>query len=117
MKREDDEKLWDLLGQAAEPKISPFFARNVVRETRKSDGRANLREWLTFRRLVPALSLAVALMAAVFLQRSTPPVDPLADSPTEVSTNVTAQDYEVMADLEDLLAAEDSNSLDDSILL
>ena len=31
--------------------------------------------------------------------------------------NVNAQDYEVMADLEDLLASDDSNSLDDSILL
>jgi hypothetical protein len=113
MKREDDEKLWDLLGRGADPKISPFFARNVVRETRQSGGRWNLSEWLTVRRLVPAVSMVVALIAVVFLQVPAP----VADSTAEVSTTVTAQDYEVMADLEDLLAAEDSNSLDDSILL
>lgn len=116
MKREDDEKLWDLLGRAAEPKISPFFARNIVRETRKSGGWGNLREWFTVRRLIPAAGLVVALMAVVFL-RTPAPVTPLADAPIEVSTNVTAQDYEVMADLDDLLAAEDSNSVDESILL
>ena len=31
--------------------------------------------------------------------------------------NMNAQDYEVMADLDDLLASEDSNSLDESVLL
>lgn len=117
MKREDDEKLWDLLGRAAEPKISPFFARNVLRETRKSSvGWANLREWLTVRRLVPAASLVIALIAVVFLRMQTP-VGPLAEPAAEMWTNVNAQDYEVMADLEDLLASEDNNSLDDSILL
>jgi hypothetical protein len=113
MKREDDEKLWDLLGRGAEPKISPFFARNVLRETRKPDGWANLREWLTVRRLVPAGSLVIALIGVVFLRMQTP-----GDAPSAgMWANVNAQDYEVMADLEDLLASDDSNSLDDSILL
>lgn len=116
MKREDDEKLWDLLGRAAEPKVSPFFARNVLREIRKSGGWANLCEWLTVRRLVPAASLVVALIAVVFLRMQTA-VGPLEDPTAESSTNVNAQDYEVMADLEDLFASEDNNSLDDSILL
>ena len=116
MKREDDEKLWDLLGQAAEPRISPFFARNVLRETRKPAGWANLREWFTVRRLIPAASVVAALIAVVFLWMQTS-LDPLADPAAEMWTNVNAQDYEVMADLEDLLASEDSNSLDDSILL
>jgi hypothetical protein len=113
MKREDDEKLWDLLGQAAEPRISPFFARNVLRETRKSAGWANLREWFTVRRLIPAASVVAALIAVVFLWMQTslgPPADP------ELAT-MNAQDYEVMADLDDLLASEDSNSFDESALL
>ena len=113
MKREDDEKLWDLLGQAAEPKISPFFARNVLRETRKPASWGNLREWFTVRRLVPAASLVVALIAVVFLWMQTssgPQGDP------ELA-NMNAQDYEVMADLDDLLASEDSSSLDESVLL
>ena len=113
MKRDDDQELWDLLGQGAEPKVSPFFARNVLREIRKPDGWANLREWLTVRRLVPAASLVIALVSVVVLRMQTPLADPAA----ETWTNVNAQDYEVIADLEDLLASEDSNSLDDSILL
>lgn len=113
MKRDDDQELWDLLGQGAEPKVSPFFARNVLREIRQPDKWANLREWLTVRRLVPAASLVIALVAMVVLRMQTPPADPAAD----MWTNVNAQDYEVMADLEDLLASEDNNSLDDAILL
>ena len=114
MKRDDDQELWDLLGQGAEPKVSPFFARNVLREIRQPDKWANLREWLTVRRLVPAASLViVALISVVVLRMQTPPAHPGA----EMWTNVNAQDYEVMADLEDLLASEDTNSLDDSILL
>ena len=113
MQRDDDQELWDLLGRGAEPKVSPFFARNVLREIRKPDGWANLREWLTVRRLVPAASLVIALICVVALRMQTPLADPAA----ETWTNVNAQDYEVMADLEDLLASEDSNSLDDSILL
>lgn len=116
MKRDDDQELWDLLGQAAEPRISPFFARNVLRETRKSAGWANLREWLNLRRLLPAASLAVALIAVVFLRMQTSVV-PLADPESDMLANVNAQDYEVIADLDDLLASEDTNSLDDSVLL
>lgn len=116
MKREDDQELWDLLGQAAEPKISPFFARNVLRETRKSAGWANLREWLNLRRLLPAASLAAALIAVVFLRMHTSVV-PLAGPPSDILANVDAQDYEVIADLDDLLASDDNNSLDDSVLL
>jgi hypothetical protein len=116
MKREDDEKLWDLLGRAAEPKISPFFARNVLRETRQSTGWASLREWLSVRRLIPAASVAVALIAVVFLWMQTT-VAPLADPESDLLANVNAQDYEVVADLDDLLASEDSNLLDDSVLL
>ena len=38
MKREEDEKLWDLLGRSAEPKVSPFFARNILRKIREAQG-------------------------------------------------------------------------------
>ncbi len=116
MKREDDEKLWDLLGQAAEPKISPFFARNVLREIRKPAGWANLREWFTVRRLIPAASLVVALIAVVFLLDANV-FGSSADPESEMLATMNAQDYEVMADLDDLLASDDSNSLDESVLL
>ena len=68
MNRDDDQKLWDLLGQAAEPKISPFFARNVLREIRQPDKRTTLRGWLNLRRLIPAAGVAAALIAVIFLR-------------------------------------------------
>jgi hypothetical protein len=114
MKRDDDPKLWDLLGQASEPKISPFFARNVLREIRKPNAWATWRGWLSPRRLISAVGAATALIAVAFLRMHTS-VAPLA--PSDPLANVEAQDYEVMADLDDLLASDDNNSLDDSVLL
>jgi hypothetical protein len=116
MKRDDDQELWDLLGQAAEPGISPFFARNVLREIRKPGDRVTLRGWLNLRRLIPAAGMAGALIAVVFLRMHTS-VAPLAGPTSDVLANVDAQDYEVIADLDDLLASDDNNSLDDGILL
>ena len=116
MKRDDDQELWDLLGQAAEPRISPFFARNVLREIRKPGDWTTLRGWLNLRRLIPAAGMAGALIAVVFVRMHTS-VAPLAGPPSDVLANVDAQDYEVIADLDDLLASDDNNSFDESVLL
>ncbi len=116
MKRDDDQELWDLLGQAPEPRISPFFARNVLREIRKSGSWTTLHGWLNLRRLIPAASVAGALIAVVFL-RIHMSVAPVAGSPSTMLAGVDAQDYEVIADLDDLLASDDNNSLDDSVFL
>ena len=116
MKRDDDQELWDLLGRAAEPRISPFFARNILREIRKPGDWTTLRGWLNLRRLIPAAGIAGALLVVVLLQMHTTVV-PLAAPPSDMLVNVDAQDYEVIADLDDLLASDDNNSLDDSVLL
>ena len=116
MNRDDDPKLWDLLSRTAEPKISPFFARNVVRKIREPDNRTTLRGWLNLRRLIPATGMAVALIAVIFLRWHTA-VAPLTCPSSDGLANVDAQDSEVIADLDDLLASDDNNSLDDSVLL
>jgi hypothetical protein len=115
MKRDDDQKLWDLLGQAAEPKISPFFARNVLREIRKPGDWATLRGWLNPWRLIPAAGGAAALIAVAFLRMHTA-VAPLEGSSPDLA-NVDSQDYEIVADLDDLLASDDNTSVDESVLL
>jgi hypothetical protein len=66
--------------------------------------------------LIPAAGLAGALVAVVFLRMHTS-VAPLAGSRSDVLANVDAQDYEVIADLDDLLASDDNNSLDESVFL
>lgn len=115
MKRDDDQELWDLLGQAAEPKISPFFARNVLREIRQPAGWFWSRGWLNLRRLIPATGVAVALIAVAFLRMHLS-VAPLTSPSSDALANVDPQDYEVIADLDDLLASDDNNSLDESVL-
>ena|SRR2546423_6980555 len=115
MNRQEDEKLWDLLGRASEPVASPFFARNVLRKVREAQGEPAPRGWWNLRWLVPATGVAVVIIAGLALpnqiikqQRSDarPAVVALAD----------AQDSDLMADLDDLMS-DDSNSLDDAILL
>ena len=115
MNRDDDKELWDLLGRAAKPSVSPFFARNVVREIRKPAGWTTFSGWLNPRRLIPAAGVAVALIAALLLRTQTAVV-PGSKLNSDKLTIVEAQDYEVIADFEDLLASDDSNSLDDGIL-
>ena len=111
MKREDDEKLWDLLGKSAEPKISPFFARNVLREVRESERRSRVSGWL-----VPAAGVAVAIIAALFVRVQTPDSN-YSESRAETLTFIESQDSELIADLDDLIESDDNNSWDDSVLL
>ena len=114
MKREDDEKLWDLLGRSAEPKVSPFFARNVLREIRETENGSRRGGWLQW--LVPAAGVAVAIIAALFLRVQTP--DPhYSDSRAETFTSIESQDSELIADLDVLFETDESNSWDESVLL
>jgi len=116
MNREDDDKLWDLLGRSPETKVSPFFARNVLREIRESESKPRVGGWLKW--LVPATGVAVAIIAALFLRVQTPePNSNYADSRPETLTLIEAQDSELLADLDDLIEPDDSNSWDESVLL
>jgi len=113
MKREDDQQLWDLLGQAAQAELSPFFARNVVRRIRERRDRfERLRTWLTPRKLVPATGLVVAVIAAVLATHQLSTRNPV-DSAPDVIAAIDPQDYDVVADLDELLATDENNLWDD----
>jgi hypothetical protein len=116
MKREEDEKLWDLLGHSAEPKVSPFFARNVVRKIREARGETPVRPWWHLRWAVPAAGVAAAIIAA-FSLRTQMPKQSHSDSGGDLVAMSEAQDGDLITDLDDLFASDDSNSLDDSVLL
>ncbi|PYK37904.1 MAG: hypothetical protein DME49_09855 [Verrucomicrobia bacterium] len=110
MKREDDEQLWELLGRLAEPKLSPFFARNVLRQVRQEPRlfeRARL--WLSWRRLVPASGLALAVIAAIIALHQPGPSQRPSEAEPDVVAKVDPQDYEVVADLDELLASDENN--------
>ena len=112
MKREDDDQLWDLLGKAAPPQVSPFFARNVLRRLREQP-RWNLGSWLSWRRLVPVSGLAVAVAIATFFAVNRPPEEQLSGE-DDLIAEIDVQDYEVVADLDELLAADETSLWDEN---
>ena len=118
MKREDDQQLWDLLGQADEPKLSPFFTRNVLRQIRQEPRWfEQVRSWLRLRRLVPASGLALVVIAAIiFAHNPLLRQKPVAAEPDPVA-KIDAQDYEVVADLDELLASDENNLWDEDSTL
>jgi hypothetical protein len=113
MKREDDQQLWDLLAQAAPRQLSPFFARNVVRRIRERSDRFEwLRRWISPRTLVPATGVAIAVIATILAVPRPAGRNP-ADSLPDVIVKIDPQDYDVVADLDELLATDESNLWDD----
>lgn len=117
---DEQDDLWRLLGKALPPKVSPFFARNVLREIRALKQErpgilaALLRRWkLT---LATAVAGCIALAAAFHFLDSDlreRQVDSLAAIVEQVSDS---PDYFVINDLDDLLASEESSVwLDNSV--
>lgn len=115
MNRDDDEQLWDLLGEAARPPVvSPFFARNVLRQVRVQN-RGFPRLWSGWRRLIPVSGI-VAATAAIFMAY-TFSFRPAPGSDDDAIARIDVQDYEVVADLDDLLAADESSLWDENSTL
>ena len=105
MKREEDQELWDLLGRAGQPTLSPFFARNVVRQIRQEpDWRQSVQRWFTFRRLIPAAAFAVAIVATTLSIRVPTTSD---ETVPETVAKLDPQDFEIVADLDDLIAMQE----------
>jgi hypothetical protein len=113
MNREDDQLLWDVLGRARQPQVSPFFARNVLRRIRQAPRwTAAFKPWLNPGRLIPASVAAIALAVGLILTENTSVREQAADGDLDpVIAKIDAQDFEVVADLDDLLASDDNNDL------
>lgn len=67
---EEQDVLWDLLGQARPTGVSPYFARNVLRTLRRNNpSRDSAWSWPTLLRWVlPASGLAALLLGWTALQ-------------------------------------------------
>ena len=114
MNRHDDEKLWELLGHSRPPEVSPFFSRNVLRKIRAAQGETPARRRFSLRWLMPAAGVAVAVIAALLLRVQVP----THTGPSRADQVVLSEsdDLDLLADVDDLVADDDS-FLDDSVLL
>ena len=113
MEPEDDKQLWDVLGRVPGPTLSPFFVRNVVRQIRQKSTRfERARNWFNLRRLVAASAVAIVVVGmAVATHR---PVSQTASaSDLDVVAKVDPQDYDVVADLDELIAWDENTVWED----
>jgi hypothetical protein len=109
MDREDDKQLWDILGRIPEPKLSPFFARNVARHVRQEATRLErVRGWFSWRRLAAASAVAMVVIGtAIATHHPVPQRTAVNDS--DVVAKIDPQDYDVVADLDELIAWDENS--------
>ena len=110
MEPQDDKELWDVLGRLPKPTLSPFFARNVVRKIRQEPSRfAWAQNWFSVRKVVGASAVA-AVAVALALVTHYPGPRTTSSNESDVVAEIDPQDYDVVADL-DALIAWDENSV------
>jgi hypothetical protein len=113
MEPQDDKELWNVLGRLPNPTLSPFFARNVVRKVRQEPTRfEQVWNWFSVRKLVGASAVAAAFVALALVTHYPGPRT-TSSSDSDVVAKIDPQDYDVVADLDALIAWDESNVWDD----
>ncbi len=113
MDPEDDKQLWGILGKVPEPTLSPFFARNVVRSVRQRRSRFDrMRHWLSWRRL-GAASAVVIVVIGMAIATHRPVSQTTAINDSDVVAKIDPQDYDVVADLDELIAWDENSVWED----
>lgn len=107
MNNDERDDLWQLLGHAREPRISPFFSRDVMRRIRAEEP-SSVGFWAWMFRRWPIVVAAACV--AIFAGSSLIPRAEHAISVEAMAENVGASpDYAVIGNLDELLAAEESS--------
>ena len=71
-----------------------------------------MRGWLRPRKLIPATAVAIAVAGAMLMAHRPASLKRANDMP-DVIAAIDPQDYDVVADLDDLMAADESSLWDD----
>ena len=112
MEPEDDKQLWDVLGRVPGPILSPFFARNVVRKIRQGATRfERARNWFSLRRLVASAAAIIVVGMAIATRH--PISQTSSGNDLEVVAKIDPQDYDVVADLDELIAWDENSVWDE----
>lgn len=104
MEKDDDRRLWDLLGKSPAPAISPFFARNVTREIRGSARTQRRLSWHLFVSLGAAAAIAVGTFIAFRVA-------------TPIFLRGDAESVELVAEVDALFEPEDDPLADDLLVM
>jgi hypothetical protein len=125
---DDNDKLWELLGKARQPTVSPFFARNVLRAVRQESQEEEARPVHGFFRTLVRLlrrwtwQITIASTCAIAALITVAPTNFVRHhhrTPVQatVDTRIVGNpDYEVIKHLDELVADEESSLwLDDSV--
>jgi hypothetical protein len=109
MERQDDKELWDVLGRLPEPTLSPFFARNVLRKIRQLPTRfQRVRNWFSVPRLA-GVSAVAAVVVTLALVTHHPGPHTASSNDFDVVAKIDPQDYDVVADLDELIAWDENS--------
>jgi hypothetical protein len=109
MDRDEDKELWDILGRVPEPTLSPFFARNVVRSVRREATRFDrIRSWFSWRRLAAGSALVI-LVIGMTVATHHPVSQTPAVNDSDLVAKIDPQDYDVVADLDELIAWDENS--------
>jgi hypothetical protein len=113
MEPQDDKQLWDVLGRLPKPTLSPFFARNVLRKIRREPTRFEwARNWFSLRKVVGASAVA-AVFVALALVTHYPGPRATSSGDSDVVAKIDPQDYDVVADLDALIAWDENTVWED----
>ena len=113
MEPEDDKKLWDVLGRLREPTLSPFFARNILRKIRQeSTYLERVRKWWSVRKIVGASAVAAVAVALALVTHYPGPRTTSSTDP-DIVAKIDPQDYDVVADLDELIAWDENSVWED----
>jgi hypothetical protein len=113
MEPQDDKELWDLLGRLPETTVSPFFARNVLRKIRVQPTHFELvRNWFSVRKVAVASAVS-AIIVALALVTHYPGPRATSSSDSDVVAKIDPQDYDVVADLDALIAWDENTVWED----
>jgi len=110
MKIDEQDDLWDLLGHAKAPAVSPFFSRNVLRAIREEkQENPRILAVLSWRWLMVSACVC-GLLAASGLNLRNNHQSAQADTVTQLAQQVSSSpDYQVINHLDELLASEETS--------
>ncbi len=112
MKNDEQDDLWELLGNARKPKVSSFFAANVMRKVRKEaakpSGFESIMLWLRRRWFIPATAAACAVtLFSMRLEQSGVSVPDTSLDEMALAVAETS-DLHLIVDLDTLVAADNN---------